>query len=41
MSKSRPESIIDPQTIIDQYGTDALRMALIMGVSPGNDQNWG
>jgi valyl-tRNA synthetase len=41
MSKSRPESIIDPQTIISQYGTDALRMALIMGVSPGNDQNWG
>jgi valyl-tRNA synthetase len=41
MSKSRPESIIDPQTIIAQYGTDALRMALIMGVSPGNDQSWG
>ncbi len=40
MSKSRPESIIDPLTIIPQYGTDALRMALIMGVSPGNDQNW-
>lgn len=41
MSKSRPESIIDPLTVIPQYGTDALRMALIMGVSPGNDQNWG
>ncbi|HVA11198.1 MAG TPA: valine--tRNA ligase [Candidatus Dormibacteraeota bacterium] len=41
MSKSRPESIIDPQTIISQYGTDALRMALVMGVSPGNDQVWG
>jgi valyl-tRNA synthetase len=41
MSKSRPESIIDPQTIISKFGTDALRMALIMGVSPGNDQNWG
>ena len=40
MSKSRPESIIDPLTIIPDYGTDALRMALIMGVSPGNDQNW-
>ena len=40
MSKSRPESIIDPLTVIPQYGTDALRMALIMGVSPGNDQNW-
>jgi valyl-tRNA synthetase len=41
MSKSRPESIIDPLDVIGEYGTDALRMALIMGVSPGNDQNWG
>ena len=41
MSKSRPESIVDPQTIISKFGTDSLRMALIMGVSPGNDQNWG
>ena len=40
MSKSRPESIIDPLKIIPEYGTDALRMALIMGISPGNDQNW-
>jgi valyl-tRNA synthetase len=40
MSKSRPESIINPLDIIPEYGTDALRMALIMGVSPGNDQNW-
>jgi valyl-tRNA synthetase len=40
MSKSRPESIIDPLDIIPKYGTDALRMALIMGVTPGNDQNW-
>ncbi len=41
MSKSRPESIIDPLDVVPKYGTDALRMALIMGVSPGNDQNWG
>ncbi len=41
MSKSRPESIIDPLGVIEKYGADALRMALIMGVSPGNDQNWG
>lgn len=41
MSKSRPESIIDPLSVIPEYGTDALRMALITGVSPGNDQNWG
>ncbi|PID30855.1 valine--tRNA ligase [Candidatus Saccharibacteria bacterium] len=41
MSKSRPKSIIDPLDVIPRYGTDALRMALIMGVTPGNDQNWG
>jgi valyl-tRNA synthetase len=41
MSKSRPDSIIDPLDVIPKYGTDALRMALIMGVTPGNDQNWG
>ncbi|HSX43526.1 MAG TPA: valine--tRNA ligase [Candidatus Saccharimonadales bacterium] len=40
MSKSRPESIIDPLDVIGNYGTDALRMALIMSVTPGNDQNW-
>ncbi|GAC1501039.1 MAG: valine--tRNA ligase [Candidatus Saccharimonadales bacterium] len=40
MSKSRPESIIDPLSVIPKYGTDALRMALIMGVSAGNDQTW-
>lgn len=41
MSKSRPESIIDPLDVIPKYGTDALRMALIMGISPGSEQNWG
>lgn len=41
MSKSRPESVIDPLDIIPKYGTDALRMALVMGVTPGNDQVWG
>ncbi len=41
MSKSHPELIVDPLDVIPKYGTDALRMALIMGISPGNDQNWG
>ena len=40
MSKSRPESIINPVDVIKEYGTDALRMALLSGVSPGMDQNW-
>lgn len=37
MSKSRPETMIDPLEVIPEYGTDALRLALIHGVSPGND----
>ena len=41
MSKSRPESIVDPLKTVEKYGADALRMALLMGVTPGNDQNWG
>lgn len=40
MSKSIPESIIDPMDVIPKYGTDALRLALIWGISPGNDQSW-
>ncbi len=40
MSKSRPDSIIDPLSVIPEYGTDALRMALIWGTSPGMDFNW-
>lgn len=38
MSKSKPETMIDPLDIIPQYGADALRMAMIVGQSPGNDQ---
>ena len=37
MSKSRPETMIDPLDVIPKYGTDALRLALIHGVSPGSD----
>ncbi len=28
---------VDPLEVINQYGTDALRMALVTGVGPGND----
>ncbi len=31
---------INPLEVIDQYGTDALRMSLIIGVSPGQDMNF-
>lgn len=36
MSKSKG-NIIDPLVLIDQYGTDALRMGLIVGNTPGTD----
>ncbi|MBU0731819.1 valine--tRNA ligase [Patescibacteria group bacterium] len=37
MSKSKPETIIDPLDMIKDYGTDALRLSLLIGTSPGND----
>ena len=36
MSKSLGNGI-DPLDVIEQYGTDALRFSLILGISPGND----
>lgn len=36
MSKSLGNGI-DPLEIIDQYGTDALRFSLVLGITPGND----
>ena len=36
MSKSLGNGI-DPLDVIDKYGTDALRFALTLGISPGND----
>lgn len=41
MSKSNPETIIDPMEVIPQYGTDALRFALVQGMTAGNDQSLG
>jgi valyl-tRNA synthetase len=37
MSKSNPETCIDPLDMIEQYGADALRLSLIIGSTPGND----
>ncbi len=39
MSKSLGNGI-DPLDVIDQYGTDALRMTLITGNAPGNDMRF-
>ncbi len=36
MSKSKG-NVISPQTLIDTYGADALRMALVVGNAPGTD----
>ena len=36
MSKSLGNGV-DPLEVIDEYGADALRFSLMMGVSPGND----
>lgn len=37
MSKSLGEKAIDPLDIIAKYGNDGLRMAMIIGNTPGND----
>jgi len=37
MSKSNPETCIDPLDMIDKYGADAIRLSLIIGSTPGND----
>ncbi|MBP6042276.1 valine--tRNA ligase [Candidatus Saccharibacteria bacterium] len=37
MSKSNPTTAIDPLEIIPEYGADALRLAMTIGMSPGND----
>jgi valyl-tRNA synthetase len=36
MSKSKG-NVVDPLSVIDKYGVDALRMALVVGVLPGVD----
>lgn len=41
MSKSDPDSIIDPMGVIPKYGTDALRLALVQGSVAGADQRLG
>lgn len=37
MSKSREETQIDPLDVIPEYGADAIRMSMLVGVTPGND----
>lgn len=37
MSKSNPETCIDPLDMITKYGADALRLSMVIGATPGND----
>ncbi len=37
MSKSKG-NVVDPLSLVERFGTDALRYALVSGTSPGNDQ---
>jgi valyl-tRNA synthetase len=39
MSKSVGNGV-DPMDVIEQYGADALRMALVLSSAPGNDQRY-
>ncbi|PIP30859.1 valine--tRNA ligase [bacterium (Candidatus Howlettbacteria) CG_4_9_14_3_um_filter_37_10] len=39
MSKSKG-NVVNPMDLIDKYGSDALRLSLIMGNAPGNDLNF-
>jgi len=38
MSKTKG-NVIDPLTVMDELGTDALRFTLLVGATPGNDMN--
>jgi cysteinyl-tRNA synthetase len=40
MSKSRPETSVDPQDIIDSFGADTLRFTLATGTALGQDQRF-
>src|SRR6476659_7294902 len=39
MSKS-VGNVVDPLGMVDKYGSDALRLALVTNSSPGNDQKF-
>lgn len=41
MSKSKEETQINPLDMIERYGTDALRVSMLVGVTPGNDVRLG
>ena len=40
MSKTK-NNVIDPLVLMDEFGTDALRFTMLVGSTPGSDQNVG
>lgn len=40
MSKSKG-NVVNPMEVIDEYGSDAVRMGVLTGTSPGNNQPFG
>ncbi len=41
MSKSKPETCVDPLETIEEFGADVLRLAMLVGNSPGKDLKLG
>lgn len=41
MSKSKPETAIDPLEEIEENGADTMRLALVLGTAPGKDLKLG
>ena len=41
MSKSKPETCVDPMDTIEEYGADIMRLALLIGNAPGRDLKLG
>ena len=41
MSKSKPETCVDPMDTIEEYGADVMRLALMVGNAPGKDLKLG
>jgi len=41
MSKSKPETCVDPLDTIEEHGADTMRLALLMGNAPGKDLKLG
>lgn len=41
MSKSKPETCVDPLDTVEEYGADIMRLSLLIGNAPGKDLKLG